>query len=114
LPEGALAQHPLDELLIVGGEPGFQGQQKDSHPRHDGEEAQVNDLVVVRGRIKNSRHLLPVGRNEPEEDFVDPDTQVVEQAAEGEVAEFLEVAKDLQVLHFQLTDLLEGDPQQQQ
>ena len=92
------------------GEAGFQFQQEDSHPGDDGEKAQVNHLIVIRGRIENSCHLLSIWRNEPEEDFIDPNSQVVKQAADCERTVFFEVTEDVQVLYFKLSDLFKGYP----
>ena len=94
LRERALLQHVLEEVVVGHGEVGFQFQQEDRHARHDGEEGEVNDAVIDGRRVQEASDLLGHGVEPPEEEFVDPDAEVVAQAADGELPVTAEAAQE--------------------
>src|SRR5437016_1405801 len=55
--EGRLAENVLDKVFTPVGEGGLELEQKNGHARNDGEEAQIDDLIVHRRSVEEARDL---------------------------------------------------------
>jgi hypothetical protein len=100
----------IEELVVALGELGLDLEEEDGHARGDGEEAEVNGEIVV-GRGMEGTGDLDVALGEPpEEELIDPDGEVIAEAAEHELREAEEGTEELEAAALTRTELAEDAP----
>ena len=92
LRERAALVHGLEVVVKLLGEISLDLKDEDGHAGSDGEETEVDGEVVVGRGVERTSDLHATLREPPEEELIDPDAEVIKQAAEHEVGEFDEAA----------------------